>query len=97
MDNIPLSPAFWNGVGVVGVVVFVFLLLVFDRGITLKSRVTDRDKIIASKDVTIERLQDSGDTKDQIIANLTGAVQVSAQGFQKVGQYAEQVAGGEGE
>lgn len=100
----PLTTQFLNGVGVVGETILILLLIVFDKGITLKSRVTDRDKIIERQDVvivrqdeTIDWQRDSMIEKDRQIADLTRAAQMSAAGFQKVGVAAEQIAsGGEG-
>lgn len=95
MEGFPLSTEFLNGLGVVGLSVLVLLLVIFGKGLTLQSRVKDRDDIIARQDETIEWLRQANSNKDAQIFDLTQAVQVSAMGFQKVGIAAEQIAGGE--
>lgn len=79
----PLSTEFLNGLGVVGICVLVLLLVIFGKGLTLNSRVKDRDEIIAKQDVTIEWLQKSSEAKDQMIADLIGGARVSATALQK--------------
>lgn len=98
--DIPITPSFLSQIGVVSETVLILLLLIFNKGITLQSRVKDRDEIIAkqdltieSKDATIEWQRESLVEKDKQIADLTRAAQMSAAGFQKVSQAAEQIAG----
>lgn len=93
--DFPLSTEFLNGVGVVGVCVLILLLLIFGKGLTLNSRVTDRDQIIEKQDLTIEWQRQTIEAKDAMIADLIGGTQISATALQKVSQAAEQIAGGE--
>lgn len=93
--DLPLSSEFLNSLGVVGICVFILLLLIFGKGLTLNSRVKDRDAIIEKQDATIEWQRAALDAKDDIISDLTGGARVSATALQKIGQAAEQIAGGE--
>lgn len=91
--DFPLSTEFLNGLGVVGLCILVLLLVIFEKGLTLQSRVKDRDLIIARQDSTIEWQRVSLEKKDTQIDDLTEAVKVAATGFQKVGRAAEKIAG----
>lgn len=93
--DLPITVEFLDGLGIVSVCVLVLLAVIYNKGLTLNSRVTDRDHIIAKQDETIEWQRQSMDAKDQTIADLTRAVHMAGMGFQKVGQAAEQIAGGE--
>lgn len=93
--DFPVTVEFLDGLGVVSLCVLVLLAVIYNKGLTLNSRVKDRDEIIAKQDITIEWQRQSLDNKDEQIADLTRAVQMAGMGFQKVGQAAEQMAGGE--
>lgn len=93
--DFPLSTEFLNGLGVVGVCVLILLLVIFGKGLTLNSRVTDRDEIIANQNETIDWQRKTIEAKDQMILDLIGGARISATALQKVGQAAEQIAGGD--
>ena len=93
--DFPLSTEFLNGLGVVGISVLILLLVIFGKGLTLNSRVKDRDKIIEKQDATIEWQRLTIERLTEQVAGGTRAAEVSASALQKVGQAAEQIAGGE--
>lgn len=95
--DLPITVEFLDGLGVVSLCLIILMAVIYNKGLTLNSRVTDRDKIIVKLEETIEWQRQSMDTKDQTIADLTRAVQMAGMGFQKVGQAAEQIVSGDHE
>lgn len=97
LNNFPLSAEFLNGLGVVGISVFVLLLVIFGKGLALQREVKDRDARIAKQDETIAWQRATIGEKDRQISELIGGTRISATALQKVSQAAEQIAaGGEG-
>lgn len=101
MEGFTITPTFLSQIGVVSETVLILLLIVFDKGLTLKSRVKDRDDVIfklegviEKQDETINWQRETLTEKDRQIADLTRAAQMTALGFQKFGQAAEQVVAG---
>lgn len=90
-----LTADFLNGLGVVGVCVLVFLLIIFGKGLALQREVKDRDITIARQNDTIEWQRQSMDAKDEQISDLINGTRVTTESLRKVSQAAEQMAGGE--
>lgn len=97
-----ITPAALSDIGVVGLVVLIFLMIVFGKGLALMREVKERDNTInilrtveiPNRDETIEWQRKALDEKDRHIADLIGGTRVSTESLRKVSQAAEQIASG---
>lgn len=77
-----ITPSILDGIGTVGTWTLIVLLLVFDKGLALKSSVTFRDKII-------ERQWQIIDEKDAQLNGFKTATQISAGALEKISNAAD--------
>lgn len=87
MDWITLD--FLNGLGTVGTWTFIGSCLIFGKGLALQREVKQRDETILWQRNAIEE-------KDAQIRDFLIATRVASEAFNKVGEAAVIVAGGEG-